>query len=82
MSNEFANFVNTQTGEVVRLPAHYVDLFDTLELTDADVECVDCNLPEPLQEEGEEVPTDEPFAAPVELSITEPARRSRRSQRS
>lgn len=79
MSNEFANFVNKQTGEVVYLPKHYETLFpETLELTDADVECTTCNLPEQDLPEEEVAPEEEPFVAPTEIDITEPAKRSRR----
>lgn len=76
MSDGFANFINTVTGEVVRLPAHYASLFDTLELTDQDVDCIDCNVPKEVEAE----PTEAPFSAPAEISITEPARRTRRNR--
>jgi len=79
MSNEFANFINKQTGTVVYLPAHYAELFpNELELTDKDVECVDCNTPEPDVAE----PPVETAEVPTEIAITEPARRSRRTNSS
>lgn len=75
MTKGFSNFKNKATGLVVTLPSHYAELFpDSLELTDEDVECVDCNLPE----KDEAAPPEESAAAPIELSFTEPARRSRR----
>lgn len=75
MTKGFSNFKNKATGEVVSLPSHYAELFpDTLTLTDEDVECVDCNLPE---KDEAEAPV-ESQSTTVELSITEPARRSRR----
>lgn len=82
MSNEFAHFRNTQTGKIVKLPRHYDGLFDTLELTEEDVECTDCNTPDAPENEEEaraaEQPAEEPFVAPTTLAITEPARRERR----
>lgn len=81
MTDGFSNFKNKATGEVVYLPTHYADLFpDTLELTDEDVECTTCNLPDEPVDEAE--PPVEPFSAPVEIDIAEPARRSRRSRNS
>ncbi len=78
MSNEFCNFINTQTGEVVYLPAHYADLFDTLVPTDQDVECTDCITPDPEEVALAEQPVEQSEDIPVTLAITEPARRSRR----
>lgn len=78
MSNEFRNFINTQTGEVVSLPAHYVDLFDTLVPTDEDVECTTCNTPDPEEVAVAEEPVEQSEDIPTTLAITEPARRSRR----
>lgn len=78
MSNAFRNFKNTATGEVVSLPAHYGDLFDTLVPTDEDVECVDCNTPDAAEVEAAEQPVDQSEEIPVTLAITEPATRSRR----
>lgn len=80
MSNEFAHFKHKITGEVVRLPAHYETLFpDTLELTEEDVECTTCNVPEAP---AEATPGDEPEkvvdAVPVEVNLTEPAKRIRK----
>jgi hypothetical protein len=79
MSNEFAHFKHKITGEVVRLPAHYETLFpDVLEVTEEDVECTTCNVPEPPAEEP--APEAEPEKAlEVEpVTITEPAKRTRR----
>ncbi len=76
MSDGFRNFKNTVTGEVVYLPEHYGDLFDTLEPTDEDVECVDCDTPDALEDEQ---PAEEPFSASTGVSLTEPAKRARRS---
>lgn len=73
MSNEFCNFINTQTGEVVYLPAHYADLFDTLVPTDQDVECTDCVTPDSAEQ-----PVKQSVDIPVSLAITEPAKRSGR----
>ena len=82
MTKGFSNFINIQTGEVVSLPSHYATLFaGTLELTDKDVECVDCNTPEPEVLEAAEQPSEEPFSAPVDVAITEPAKRTRRTSR-
>lgn len=82
MSNEFAHFRNTQTGKIVKLPRHYDGLFDTLELTDEDVECTDCNTPDtPEDEEAAEIaqqPEETPIVASTGLSLTEPAKRERR----
>jgi hypothetical protein len=78
MSNEFAHFKHKITGEVVRLPAHYETLFpDVLEVTEEDVECTTCNVPEAP---AEETPTEDPEKAlEVEpVTITEPAKRTRR----
>lgn len=82
MSNEFAHFRNTMTGEIVKLPRHYDGMFDTLELTDEDVQCTDCNTPDAPENEEEaaaaEEPADVPFIAPAALALTEPAKRERR----
>lgn len=89
MTDGFRNFKSTVTGEVVYLPAHYADLFDTLEPTDEDVECTTCNLPDPSPEEPTQSPDTavEPLgivepAEPAEATITEPARRSRKRSNS
>ena len=82
MTKGFSNFINTVTGEVVTLPSHYDGMFDTLELTDQDVECTDCNTPDAPEVEAEalaaEKPADVPFIAPTALALTEPAKRQRR----
>lgn len=81
MSNGFSNFINTQTGEVVYLPTHYAELFpNELELTDKEVECVDCNTPDAPEVADEAEATVEPFSAPTEVALTEPAKRTRRNR--
>ena len=46
MSKDFENFRNKATGQVVRLPVRYGELFpDSLCRVDEDVECSDCVLP-------------------------------------
>jgi hypothetical protein len=78
MTNGFSNFKNKATDQIVTLPSHYAELFpDTLELTDEDVECVDCNVPE----RDEADPPEETAVAPTSLSITEPAKRTRRTDK-
>lgn len=82
MTNGFSNFKNKATGQNVTLPSHYAELFpDSLELTDEDVECVDCNLPERDEAEAQSEPTEETSVAPTSLSITEPAKRTRRTDK-
>jgi hypothetical protein len=80
MTKGFSNFKNKATGEVVSLPTHYAELFpDSLELTEEDVECVDCNTPDAPDFEPEEAaPSEEPFSNFSTLAISEPAKRTRR----
>ena len=80
MSNEFRNFKNKATDQVVYLPAHYGDLFpESLEPTDEDVECVTCNTPDPEEVAIAEEPVEQSDEVPTSLSITEPAKRTRRN---
>lgn len=82
MTGQFRNFKNKATGQIVRLPAHYETLFaDSLELTDEDVECVDCNTPDAPDLEADNEPTEVSAEVPMTLAITEPAKRSTRRNR-